>query len=246
VKVASLEFIDYAMKWWHSIVMDIGYNKRPLVVSWNDLKECMSLRFVPPHFRKNLLLKLQRFQQSTLSVDAYFKELETLLLKVNMDESEEAMIARFVSGLRRDIQDVVELKVYSSLGSLVHLTMKVESQLAKKNAFKNSPNDAYYNNSWKNKKTFSKIPSKDSSFKPKESKPYTSTPKSPIKSSSKKCFKCLGYGHIASNCPYKRNMYVHNGIVVSGMILIHLGILHLIGHQVSMRAIVHLKEICWL
>jgi len=121
------------------------------------------------------MLKLQRFQQGTLTVDAYFKELEMLLLKVNMKESEEAMIARFLSGLRRDIQDIVELQEYSSLGSLVHLPMKVESQLAKKNAFKTSPNDGYYNNSWKNKNTFSNLPSKDSSFKPKESKPSTST-----------------------------------------------------------------------
>jgi len=102
-------------------------------------------------------------------VDAYFKELETLLLKVNMDKSEEAMIARFVSGLRRDIQDFVELQEYSSLGSLVHLAMKVESQIVKKNVFKNSPNDGYYNNSWKNKKPFPNLPSKDSSFNPKES-----------------------------------------------------------------------------
>jgi len=145
----------------------------------------------------------------------YFKELETLLIKVEMHESEEAKIARFVSGLRRDIQDVVELHEYSSLGTLVHLAIKVESQLAKKNAFKNYPNDGYYNNSWKNKKSFSKFPSKDSSFKPKESKPSTSTHKSPIKSSSKKCFKCFGYGHIASNCPSKRNMFVHNGVVVN-------------------------------
>jgi len=175
----------------------------------------MRVRFVPPHFRKDLLLKLQTLQQGTLSVDAYFKELETLLIKVEMNDSEEAKNARFVSGLRRDIQDVVELHEYSSLESLVHLAIKVESQLAKKNALKNSPNDGYYNNSWKNKKAFSKLPSKDSSFKPKESKPSTSTHKSPIKSSSKKCFKCLGYGHIASNCPSKRNMFVHNGVVVS-------------------------------
>ena len=60
-----------------------------------------------------------------------------------MRESEEAMIARFVSGLRKDIQDIVELQEYSSLGSLVHLSMKVETQLAKKNAFNNSPNDSY-------------------------------------------------------------------------------------------------------
>ena len=61
VKIATLEFVDYAMKWWHSLVTDVCYNKRPPVVSWNDLIECMRLRFVPPHFRKDLMLKLQRF-----------------------------------------------------------------------------------------------------------------------------------------------------------------------------------------
>jgi len=37
VKLASFEFLDYAMHWWHKIVMDIGLNKRPIVVSWEDL-----------------------------------------------------------------------------------------------------------------------------------------------------------------------------------------------------------------
>ena len=49
------------------------------------------------------------------------------------------MIVRFVSGLRKDIQDIVELQEYSSLDSLVHLAMKVEAQLAKKNSFKYAP-----------------------------------------------------------------------------------------------------------
>ena len=66
------------MQWCHKLVMDIGLNKRPPMVSWDDLKECMHARFVPPHYRKGILLKLQRFHQGTLSMDAYFKELETL------------------------------------------------------------------------------------------------------------------------------------------------------------------------
>ena len=196
--------------------MDIGLNNRSLVVYWDDLKACMRARFVPPHFKKDLLLKLQRLHQGTLSVDGYFKELDTLLIKVDMHESDEAKMARFVSALRRKIQDVVEIHEYSSLETLVYLAIKVKSQIARKNSFKSSHNDGYYNSSWKNKKkSFSEYPSKDSTFKPIDSKPSTSTPKLPTKSSSKKCFKCLGFGHIASNCPSKRNMMIQDGVVVS-------------------------------
>jgi len=124
VRLASLEFLDYAMQWWHKTLMDIGLNKRSVVVSWKDLKLCMHARFVPPHYRKELLLKLQRLHQGTQSVDAYFKELETILIKIDMHESEESKMTRFVSGLRRDIQDLVELYEYSSLEKLVHLAIR--------------------------------------------------------------------------------------------------------------------------
>jgi len=85
------------------------------------------VRFVPPHYRKELLLKLQWLHQGNMSVDEYFKDLEITLTKINLHESEESNIARFVSGLRREIQDVVELYEYTSMEKLVHLDMKVES-----------------------------------------------------------------------------------------------------------------------
>jgi len=142
----------------------------------------MRTRFVPPHYRKKLLLKLQRLQQGTKSVDDYFKELETILIKIDMHEREESKMAKFVSGLRRKIQDVVELYEYSYLEKLVHLTMKVETQLSKKNHFKNSYNDSYYQSSWKNKnknknssKTFPSNVEKDSTYNPIHSNPSTST-----------------------------------------------------------------------
>ena len=84
-------------------------------------------------------------------MDAYFKELETTLTKIDMHESEESKMARFVSDLRRDIQDVLELYEYSSLEKVVHLGIKVESQLSKKNSFKKFHNDVFYHSSWKNK-----------------------------------------------------------------------------------------------
>jgi len=111
----------------------------------------MRVRFVPPHYRKELLLKLQRLQQGPRSVDEYFKYLETTLTKIGMHENEESKIARFVSGLRREIQDVVELYEYSSLKTLVHLAINVESQLSKKTHFKTTHNDDFYKSFWKDK-----------------------------------------------------------------------------------------------
>ena len=78
VRLFSLEFLDYVRQWWHKILMDIGLNKRPTVVSWDDLKLCMHAWFVPPHYKKELLLKLQQLQQGPRSVDEYFKILKLL------------------------------------------------------------------------------------------------------------------------------------------------------------------------
>jgi len=79
------------------------------VVSWYDLKACMHERFVPPPYMKELLLNLQRLHQGRRTVEEYFKDLETTLTKINMHESEESKITWFVSGLRREIKDIVEL-----------------------------------------------------------------------------------------------------------------------------------------
>jgi len=66
-----------------------------------------------------------------------------------MHDNEESKITRFVIGLRREIQDIVELYEYCSLKKVVHLTIKVESQLLKKTTSKNTHNDDFYKSLWK-------------------------------------------------------------------------------------------------
>ena len=119
VRLVSLVFLEYAIQWWQQTVLDIGLNKRSIVVSWYDLKACTRVRFFPPPYRKELLLKLQWLHQGPRTVDKYFKDLEITLTKINMHDSEDSKITRFVSGLRREIKDVVELYEYSSLKKLV-------------------------------------------------------------------------------------------------------------------------------
>ena len=118
------------------------------MVSWNDLKECMCARFVPPPSRKEHLLKFQRLRQGHRTVDEYFKDFETTLTKMNMHANEESKTKWFVRGLQRDIRDFVELNEYSSLKKVVHLAIKVESYLLK-TTFKHTHDDGFYNSSRK-------------------------------------------------------------------------------------------------
>ena len=91
-------------------------------------------------------MKLQRLQQWSICVKEYFKLMESMLLKVGLqDEHEEEKVTRFVSSLRREIQDVVDLYEYSTLSKVLHLTLKVENQLKRKQKAKKSTsyNDYY-------------------------------------------------------------------------------------------------------
>ena len=141
VRLASLVFLDYANQWWHHLVLDIGLNKRSHAVSWYDLKTCMRARFVLPSSKEHLL-KFQRLHQGHRTVDEYFKDFETTLVRLNMHDNEKSKIVKFVRGLRRQIKDFVELHEYYSLKKVVHLATKVESHLLE-TTFKHTHDDSF-------------------------------------------------------------------------------------------------------
>jgi len=92
-------------------------------------------------------------------------------------------VTRFVSGLRRKIQDVVYLYEYSTLSKVLHLTLKVENQLKRKNeAKKNTSYNDYYYKSWKGKKE-EKMPSKAQDSTSKNNSTKTIHDKPPTNSS---------------------------------------------------------------
>jgi len=203
VKLASLEFEGYALVWWNQVRSDVERMRRPLIKTWQDMKTALKERFVLSYYGRDLHNKLQRLIQRNRSMDYYCKEMDIFLIRAQIDESQETTMARFLHGLNREIQDMVELHHYASLEDLIHQAIKVDQQLKRKQTYKKSP---YGSSTWKDKETFKK--EEGSSFKSHEkgaalgknnSKP---TPTS-SKVSSIKCFKCLGKGHIASQCPNK-------------------------------------------
>ncbi|XP_075662695.1 uncharacterized protein LOC142632168 [Castanea sativa] len=109
VKLAVIEFTDYAIIWRDQLVMNRRRNHEKPIKIWEEMKDIMRRRFVPSHYYRDLYQKLQNLTQGYRSVDDYHKKMEIAMIRANVKEDREATMARFLNGLNRDIAKVVEL-----------------------------------------------------------------------------------------------------------------------------------------
>ena len=68
------------------------------------------------------------------------------MIRVNIDEDCEAIMARFLLGLNRNIADLVELHHYVDMDDMLHMEIKIEKQLKFKSPKGNSTSSS---SSWK-------------------------------------------------------------------------------------------------
>ena len=51
-----------------------------MLETWEELKRVLRRRYVPSHYHRELLNKLQRMTQGSKSVDEFYKDLEIALI----------------------------------------------------------------------------------------------------------------------------------------------------------------------
>ncbi|XP_052182451.1 uncharacterized protein LOC127795058 isoform X1 [Diospyros lotus] len=132
VKLATVEFTDYAIIWWDQLILSRRRNRERPIETWEEMKAIMKRRFIPSHYYRDLFQKLQRLTRGSKSVEDYHKEMKIAMIRANVEEDRETTMARFLVGLNCDIADVVELQHYVELDDMVHMAIKIERQLKRK------------------------------------------------------------------------------------------------------------------
>uniref|UniRef100_A0A2N9IT46 CCHC-type domain-containing protein n=1 Tax=Fagus sylvatica TaxID=28930 RepID=A0A2N9IT46_FAGSY len=172
VKLAVIEFTDYAIIWWDQLVTNRRRNTERPVETWGELKALMRRRFVPSHFYRDL------YQKAPKSYTGHYVEIE----------------------------------------DMVHMAMKVERQLKRKGTARYT---SVSNTTWKSKWDRNDSAEAKRKTEPPKGKDEGTSNKPKVESQPSrnrdiKCFKCLGSGHIASQCPNRRVMIMRdNGEVMT-------------------------------
>nr|KYP54698.1 hypothetical protein KK1_000894 [Cajanus cajan] len=196
VPMATLSFQGSAMHWWTSLMREKQIMRESSIKYWNELRSSLRRRHIPPYYERELMDKLQRLQQGNKSVEEYRQQMELLMLRAGIRKEERTTIARFQSGLNLEIRDKVELLPYRDLNELVQLCVRVEQQLRRKPSFRKETT-TYPKKDFKKEGYSSYL--KD---RPLEKQKQKQKPSDEPRNNSIKCFKCLGRGHIASQCPF--------------------------------------------
>ena len=86
----------------------------------------MRHRFVPSYYARDLLNKMQHFQQGQQSVEEYYQELQKCMIRCGLFETDDASMACFLGGLNREIQDILDYKEYADMTTLFEYACKAE------------------------------------------------------------------------------------------------------------------------
>ena len=205
VPLATLNFQSNVMYWWTALTSERHLHKDPPITYWNDLRGTLRCCHIPLHYNRKLMDKLQRLHQRNLSVEEYWQQMMLYMKRAWINEDNHTTISRFLSGLKLEIRNKVELLPYKDLNDLIQLSIKVEKQILRKQS---SQKQSSYSVSY-DKDEFQRGEEhiKETSLKLSQN---LAEHLSHTQAKEIQCLECLGKGHLASNCSNERSMILRN------------------------------------
>nr|GMC64190.1 transposon Ty3-I Gag-Pol polyprotein [Ipomoea batatas] len=122
-----------AAAWWEMTQNNRRRQGKMIISSWRKMKKLMMARFLPPDYQQQLFQKYQRCSQDSRSVNDYTEEFYRLGARCNLSETAEQQTARYIAGLRFNIQVRMTLSPIWSVDEAYNMAIKAEALFAQAN-----------------------------------------------------------------------------------------------------------------
>jgi hypothetical protein len=203
VSLVATKFWDRAAAWWQQLKQTRAWQGKLKITSWEKLMKKMRPTFLPHNYLRTIYQKLQNWNQGSKSVDEYTEEFHKLLARVDLSESDEQLVSRYIGGLWTQIQDTVNLFDPVNISSAHQRALLVEKTLGRGSmGVFGRGGVGGYNRSGGSFQNRGSIPSNGSNK-------GATTARQPSQTGATiglKCFRCGEPGHRIADCHRGRNM----------------------------------------
>ena len=125
----------HASLWWDSVQVEIRRKNKSLIKSWDRMVEKMRAKFLPKYYQLILYRQVQNLRKRLLNVREYTEELYKVNLRARYVEESPEKPARYVNGLRMDIQEEISMISPRMMEEAYQCALRAEENIMRKQSF---------------------------------------------------------------------------------------------------------------
>jgi hypothetical protein len=133
VKFAVTRLKGHALLWWDGVQAERRRLHKQPIKSWSRMIAKLKDKFLPRDYQLALYRQMQNLRQRLLTVREYTEEFYKVNIRAGYTEDNFEKVARYMNGLRFDIQDEMSLFSPKSVEEAYQCALKVEEKLNRRN-----------------------------------------------------------------------------------------------------------------
>jgi hypothetical protein len=132
VRHAVTKLKGHAALWWDELQADRRSKGKQKIKSWDRMIAKMKAKFIPRDYQITLFRRMQNLRQKMMTVKEYTEEFYRLNIRAGHRESDDEKVARYLNGLRYDIQDELSMVTIRTVEDAYQMALKAEEKLSRK------------------------------------------------------------------------------------------------------------------
>jgi hypothetical protein len=132
VRHAVTRLKGHAALWWDELQADRRCQGKQKIKSWDRMIAKMKAKFIPRDYQISLFRRMQNLRQKLMTVKEYTEEFYRLNIRAGHRESNDEKVARYMNGLRYEIQDEMSMETIRTVEDAYQMALKAEEKLSRK------------------------------------------------------------------------------------------------------------------
>lgn len=181
-----------ALIWWQQYQQSRERRGLRRITTWTEMKDKLDEKYLPFDYYTTLYRKFHHLRQKVeQNVASYTEEFYKYLSRLNLNETDDQLVARYLSGLKISIYDELILHRINNLEEAFQMSLRAKEKLTR--AFKKKERIFQKDKNIASRSEFSKPLAHD---KTNDHRTIQNN-----KGGTKTCFRCHKTGHLAYQCP---------------------------------------------